>query len=115
MKGSLTFFDLGKIRFDNIQNSIWVHENEESACARGGEASERFILGNQVASLASNREPYCSENQDENRYIPCGDALQAVGTLAGFLDERMCVPRDMGTMSAACLKKVAWDLQKGTL
>jgi hypothetical protein len=61
MKGSLTFFDLGKIRFDNIQNSIWVHENEESACARGGEASERFILGNQVASLASNREPYCSD------------------------------------------------------
>jgi glutathione S-transferase len=47
--------------------------------------------------------------------IPCGDTLQAVGTLAGFLDERMCVPRDMGAMSAACLKKVAWDLQKGTL
>lgn len=31
---------------------------------------------------------------------------KAVGTLAAFLNERMCVPRDMGAMSAACLKKV---------
>jgi hypothetical protein len=38
MKGSLTFFDLGKIGFD-IQNSIWVHENEESASVR--EAARR--------------------------------------------------------------------------
>lgn len=28
-------------------------------------------------------------------------------TLALFLDERMCVPRDMGSMSAACIKSVA--------
>jgi glutathione S-transferase len=47
--------------------------------------------------------------------IPGGDPLQAVGALARFLDERMCVPRDMGAMSAACLKKVAWDLQQITL
>jgi glutathione S-transferase len=47
--------------------------------------------------------------------IPGDDPLQAVGALAGFLDERMCVPRDMGAMSAACLKKVAWDLQQSAV
>jgi glutathione S-transferase len=46
-----------------------------------------------------------------NPDIAGGDPLEAVGALAGFLDERMCVPRDMGAMSAACLKKVAGDLQ----
>ena len=33
-----------------------------------------------------------------------------VGKLASFLDERMCVPRDMGAMSAACIKDLAWKL-----
>jgi glutathione S-transferase len=30
-----------------------------------------------------------------------------VKTLASFLDERMCVPRDMGALSAACFKRLA--------
>ena len=30
-----------------------------------------------------------------------------IGALASFLDERMCVPRDMGAMSAAALKRIA--------
>jgi hypothetical protein len=47
--------------------------------------------------------------------IPGDDSSQAIGALAGFLDERMCVPRDMGAMSAASLKKVAWDLQQSAL
>lgn len=34
----------------------------------------------------------------------------AVGALAGFLDERMCVPRDMGAMSAASIKQLAHEL-----
>jgi glutathione S-transferase len=33
-----------------------------------------------------------------------------VAALAGFLDERMCVPRDMGAMSASAIKKIAWEL-----
>jgi hypothetical protein len=33
-----------------------------------------------------------------------------VGALASFLDERMCVPRDMGAMSASAIKKLAWEL-----
>ena len=32
-----------------------------------------------------------------------------VGALASFLDERMCVPRDMGAMSAAAIKQLAWN------
>ncbi|CAB9512574.1 glutathione Stransferase [Seminavis robusta] len=35
---------------------------------------------------------------------------EMVGCLAAFLDERMCVPRDMGAMSAACIKDLAWKL-----
>jgi len=35
----------------------------------------------------------------------------SVGALARFLDERMCVPRDMGAMSAACIKQLAWEYQ----
>ena len=38
------------------------------------------------------------------------DVAQGVLALAGFLDERMCVPRDMGTMSASAIKKLAWKL-----
>jgi glutathione S-transferase len=33
-----------------------------------------------------------------------------VGALATFLDERMCVPRDMGAMSASAIKKLALEL-----
>ena len=40
-----------------------------------------------------------------------GDQAEGVGKLALFLDERMCVPRDMGAMSAACIKDVAYQLQ----
>jgi len=35
------------------------------------------------------------------------DVSDGIGALASFLDERMCVPRDMGAMSAAALKRVA--------
>eukprot|EP00978_Attheya_sp_CCMP212_P049394 scaffold659517_cov59-Attheya_sp.AAC.1 len=34
----------------------------------------------------------------------------AVQTLASFLDERMCVPRDMGCLSAAAMKRIASKL-----
>jgi glutathione S-transferase len=37
-------------------------------------------------------------------------AAPGVGALAGFLDERMCVPRDMGAMSASAIKQLAWKL-----
>ena len=33
--------------------------------------------------------------------------VEGVATLAAFLDERMCVPRDMGAMSAGCIKSIA--------
>ena len=33
--------------------------------------------------------------------------LAAVGALATFLDERMCVPRDMGALSAARIAQIA--------
>jgi len=44
--------------------------------------------------------------------IQNGDASVSVsvGALAGFLDERMCVPRDMGAMSASAIKQLAWKL-----
>lgn len=32
-----------------------------------------------------------------------------VGALASFLDERMCIPRDMGGMSASAIKQLAWN------
>lgn len=35
-----------------------------------------------------------------------------VQKLAAFLDERMCVPRDMGEMSAACIKDLAYKLSQ---
>lgn len=38
------------------------------------------------------------------------DVTTGVGALAAFLDERMCVPRDMGAMSASAIKQLAWKL-----
>jgi glutathione S-transferase len=35
------------------------------------------------------------------------DANPPVRALASFIDERMCIPRDMGAMSAASIKKIA--------
>lgn len=43
-------------------------------------------------------------DDDETKMTP------RVGALAGFLDERMCVPRDMGAMSAAAIKHLAYQL-----
>jgi hypothetical protein len=34
-------------------------------------------------------------------------SVNGVYALAKFLDERMCVPRDMGSMSAAAIKRLA--------
>lgn len=39
------------------------------------------------------------------------DTLHTVGVLASFLDDRMCVPRDMGPMSAAAIKRIAVSLK----
>ena len=36
---------------------------------------------------------------------------KTVGASASFLDERMCVPRDMGAMSAASIKKLSLELR----
>ncbi|KAL3914180.1 MAG: hypothetical protein SGILL_006203 [Bacillariaceae sp.] len=42
---------------------------------------------------------------------PGGCCSQEVACLAAFLDERMCVPRDMGVMSAACIKSLSMGSQ----
>jgi hypothetical protein len=35
-----------------------------------------------------------------------------VATLTASLDKRMCIPRDMGALSAACIKKLAVELRQ---
>lgn len=47
---------------------------------------------------------------DYNDNVHSTTTTHAVGALAGFLDERMCVPRDMGAMSAASIKQLAHEL-----
>ena len=37
--------------------------------------------------------------------------VKADAALARYLDDRMCVPRDMGAISAACIKKLAVELE----
>lgn len=44
---------------------------------------------------------------DEQEQVLDEQMISSVGWLAAFLDERMCVPRDMGAMSAACIKGIA--------
>ena len=39
-------------------------------------------------------------------------SVEYLGTLATFLDERMCVPRDMGAMSAVTIKDLAVTLRE---
>ena len=39
------------------------------------------------------------------------DMVGSVGAFASFLDERMCVPRDMGEISASTIKALAVELQ----
>ena len=48
---------------------------------------------------------------DINSLHPGGED---VGVLATFLDERMCVPRDMGFMSAAVIKNLSVQLRTGS-
>mmetsp|Transcript_122 Transcript_122/g.188 ORF Transcript_122/g.188 Transcript_122/m.188 type:complete len:471 (+) Transcript_122:73-1485(+) len=38
--------------------------------------------------------------------------VHGVGEFATFLDERMCVPRDMGSMSAASIKYLAYEMSR---
>lgn len=39
------------------------------------------------------------------------DCRRTVGVLVSFLNERMCVPRDMGSLSAAALERLEWRLR----
>ena len=51
--------------------------------------------------------------EDDGKYDELKEAyseaanVNGVYALAKFLDERMCVPRDMGSMSAAAIKRIA--------
>lgn len=46
-------------------------------------------------------------NNDDGELLVDVDDKDTAATLAAFLDDRMCVPRDMGAMSAASLKKLS--------
>ncbi len=50
----------------------------------------------------------CEDRYDKSTLDECKND-DHVKTLASFLDERMCVPRDMGALSAACYKRLAHD------
>ena len=43
---------------------------------------------------------------DDDIYEVC-NAVESVGEFASFLDSRMCVPRDMGMLSAAAIKRIS--------
>ena len=51
-------------------------------------------------------------NDDQSNMDLILKSVEGVGELAIFLDSRMCVPRDMGTISAIVFKKVAGRYQK---
>lgn len=48
----------------------------------------------------------CDDRYDSDIVEECKND-KSVQVLASFLDERMCVPRDMGALSAACFKRIA--------
>ena len=51
----------------------------------------------------------CDDRYDKDTVEECKNDSY-VKAIALFLDERMCVPRDMGAMSAACIKRLAASL-----
>jgi len=51
-------------------------------------------------------------HDDEEKILAYGENKDIVANLAAFLDERMCVPRDMGAMSAATIKKLSISLRR---
>lgn len=55
---------------------------------------------------------HCLIHSDSGDTQATSDAknVPGVGALALFLDERMCVPRDMGSMPAASVKHLAWEI-----
>ena len=61
----------------------------------------------------------CQENDGEMTsvlYIDDEkDVVEHVANLAVYLDKRMCVPRDMGAMSAACVKNIAVAMKEAIL
>ena len=51
-------------------------------------------------------------DNDDKKILVDGKNKDIVANLAAFLDERMCVPRDMGAQSAATIKKLSIALRK---
>lgn len=104
---------------DIIDQSIWDdYASTRSYLAKTPHAEAgAVIIKNRVAIMEDAKKRGAMPNQELE------DALQelaltllngetsttndAVKTLAAFLDERMCVPRDMGAMSAAAIKLIA--------
>jgi glutathione S-transferase len=72
------------------------------------DATLRLLTKVMIAKGQEQEEPGKRKVVDVAQLL--GASAKAVGDLAVFLDERMCVPRDMGAMSAAALKVVAMEL-----
>ena len=51
----------------------------------------------------------CDDRYDKETVEECKNDSY-VKSIASFLDERMCVPRDTGAMNAACIKRLAASL-----
>lgn len=57
------------------------------------------------AALRGLASSLLDERNDNNSEVAGDNNDDYVGVLASFLDERMCVPRDMGALSAAAVKR----------
>lgn len=88
-----------RVKFERQWKDILPHDNEKRM--------ENSLLGLAYLLMEEGKAPSKKDVivgvQDELK----GELLHDIGAMAAFLDDRMCVPRDMGEMSAAAIKRIA--------
>eukprot|EP00527_Entomoneis_sp_CCMP2396_P003325 CAMPEP_0198144192 /NCGR_PEP_ID=MMETSP1443-20131203/13990_1 /TAXON_ID=186043 /ORGANISM="Entomoneis sp., Strain CCMP2396" /LENGTH=474 /DNA_ID=CAMNT_0043807545 /DNA_START=59 /DNA_END=1483 /DNA_ORIENTATION=+ len=76
---------------------------------RGGDTSTASSSEEELDETMRELVEVLLGNADETSLT--NDSRRAVGALVAFLNERMCVPRDMGATPAAVLEHLEWKLQ----
>ena len=82
-----------------VQNRAAIKKDTMKNGAKWGLSDEK-VVNEAMRALAD----ILINNNDASK------SVEGVGALAAFLDHRMCVPRDMGAMSAASIKQLAYEL-----
>ena len=88
-----------------VRNRSYILKDILKRSPQGMDMDDEESIDLAIRALAA----ILSDTLSEEDLAEC-KSVSGVSALATFLDDRMCVPRDMGSMSAASIKRLAYEL-----